>query len=421
MPRVSIIIRARNEEEWLSPTLDAIKSQSFSDHEIVLVDNDSSDNTRAIFQHKVPGGKLVENKLWRPGLAINQGIAASQGELAVVLSAHCVPCNRGWLQSLVDAMDDAAVGAAYGRQLPLPVSHPQDKRDLLNTFGLEARLQKVDTFFHNANSIIRRELWEEFPFDEKALHIEDRLWAAQVIATGKWIAYVPEAAVYHHHGINHHSDLKRAQVISDVLTSQTIAKDLQRPAVLDAASCEVLYCVLGHNQKTHPRLREMVERLPAGKGRSQIFAHSRQAELVDLEGVWVMPRPPEHDSLTFVRILDLMLAQAEERGFFPSCLVYCNLKHEGFFARSIGRLVDVYCRGLYDSVFFAEKEYSNIWIKDENQVYNQLAPDYQPRERKIPFFIARYGLGLATRPRFIRDHSLVGSKVAIIDTNGDRL
>ena len=45
MPKVSIIIRTKNEERWISSCLSAIKDQSFKDFEIILVDNGSTDKT----------------------------------------------------------------------------------------------------------------------------------------------------------------------------------------------------------------------------------------------------------------------------------------------------------------------------------------------------------------------------------------
>ena len=38
-----------------------------------------------------------------------------------------------------------------------------DKRDLLTIFGLDKKIQVKDTFFHNANSAFRREIWKKIP------------------------------------------------------------------------------------------------------------------------------------------------------------------------------------------------------------------------------------------------------------------
>lgn len=53
------------------------------------------------------------------------------------------------------------VAGVYGRQEPMSFSSDLDKRDLLITFGLDRRVQMKDSFFHNANSMIRREIYRK--------------------------------------------------------------------------------------------------------------------------------------------------------------------------------------------------------------------------------------------------------------------
>ena len=77
-----------------------------------------------------------------------------------------------------------------------------DKRDLLTIFGLDKKIQLKDTFFHNANSAFRREIWKKIPFNEKITNIEDRLWGEKVISNGLKIIYEPAASVYHFHGVH---------------------------------------------------------------------------------------------------------------------------------------------------------------------------------------------------------------------------
>ena len=56
-PLVSIIIRTKNEQNWIDSCLKSIFNQSYKKFEIILVDNNSTDNTTKIakkfhrFQH----------------------------------------------------------------------------------------------------------------------------------------------------------------------------------------------------------------------------------------------------------------------------------------------------------------------------------------------------------------------------------
>ncbi len=42
---VSLIIRTKNEERWISSCLSAVYSQSYENFEVILVDNESTDKT----------------------------------------------------------------------------------------------------------------------------------------------------------------------------------------------------------------------------------------------------------------------------------------------------------------------------------------------------------------------------------------
>lgn len=414
MPAATIVIRAKNEEFWIGKTLASVRKQSFKDFEVVLVDNKSSDNTRRIFESEFPEGKVVELESYTPGKGLNVGIAAGSAPFAVILSAHCVPVDDGWLESFMELMEDGQVGAAYGRQLPLPSSHPLDKRDLLNTFGVERRIQKADTFFHNANSVIRRDLWERFPFDEDTPHIEDRLWAEHIIEAGKWIAYEPKAAVYHHHGIYHHSDISRAQAISEILTNKTMKENHTPPDMFTNGEAKILYCLLGHSEKTDERLKEFLKARKGARTTEKILVHTSAPGLIDKALAAPVPRRAGDDEKTFVKILGEMLGASAEQSFFPDSLVYVNLKLDGAEPGRVSRAVKAFYDGLYDSVFFAEREYSNVWAHVDDGSYKQVVADYSPRSKKDPVYIARYGMGMVTRPSFIRSGELVGTNVAII-------
>ena len=57
-----------------------------------------------------------------------------------------------------------------------------------------------------------------FKFDQNVNGIEDRLWATQVCGAGGIIIYEPEAIVYHQHGLNQTSNIKRATRVCKALS-----------------------------------------------------------------------------------------------------------------------------------------------------------------------------------------------------------
>jgi glycosyltransferase involved in cell wall biosynthesis len=168
----SIIIRSHNEERWIASCLRSVFSQDFTDFEVILVDNGSDDSTvrRA---KEFPIKEVVEVVDYRPGKALNLGIRASSGQYLIFLSAHCIPVNKQWLGNLIAGFLDQTIAGVYGRQQPMSFSSPEDRRDLIIAFGLDRRIQEKDPFFHNANSAIRRDIWEQIAFDEAISNIED--------------------------------------------------------------------------------------------------------------------------------------------------------------------------------------------------------------------------------------------------------
>lgn len=222
--RISVVIRAKNEARWLSSCLHAVMNQDYPDFEVIVVDNNSTDGSRAIAERY--GCRIVDisDADFNFSRALNWGIAAGDGELVAMLSGHCVPVHERWLSYLAMHFSEPDVVAVYGRQEPLPDSKATDKRDLWISFGLDRKEQRRDYFFHNANSIIRRSVWENIPFNENIHGVEDQDWAKKVLRGGARIIYEPLARVFHHHGIHHGQSEERAARVVRVI--ELIQQDL---------------------------------------------------------------------------------------------------------------------------------------------------------------------------------------------------
>ena len=226
---VSVVVRTKNEEKWISRCLSAIFSQSQVDQiEVVLVDSGSTDNT--IQKASRLGAKIVKIDYYKPGFSINKGVSAASHDIICLLSAHCIPYDDLWLYNLIEPLIASSnISATYGRQIPVDWTNPHDLRDLAITFGQENRIQTKDTFFHNANSAFLKKTWDSYPFDDMASNIEDRLWAENLINDNKFIMYVASAKVYHWHGIHHYGNPNRALTTATVIRERTsIFKGLKK-------------------------------------------------------------------------------------------------------------------------------------------------------------------------------------------------
>ncbi len=69
---VSIVIRTKNEEKWIESCLRSVFNQNYKNFEVILVDNQSTDDTVKIAKkYKI---KILKISKFKPGRAINEGI-----------------------------------------------------------------------------------------------------------------------------------------------------------------------------------------------------------------------------------------------------------------------------------------------------------------------------------------------------------
>ena len=108
MPRVSIVIPTYNRENLLAETLESVFSQTFTDYEVVVVDDGSTDKTGetvAGFIKRFPG-KIVYVAQENQGAArtLNNGIRKARGEYAALLDSDDLWLPRK-LERCVDFLD----------------------------------------------------------------------------------------------------------------------------------------------------------------------------------------------------------------------------------------------------------------------------------------------------------------------------
>ncbi|HSS97221.1 MAG TPA: glycosyltransferase family A protein, partial [Terriglobales bacterium] len=114
--RVSIVIRAYNEEKHLGHLLDAIRRQTLRKPEIILVDSGSRDSTIAIARSHDARILHIKPKNFTFGRSLNIGVAAARGEIVVIASAHVLPMRSDWLANLAAPFQDPKVALTYGKQ-----------------------------------------------------------------------------------------------------------------------------------------------------------------------------------------------------------------------------------------------------------------------------------------------------------------
>lgn len=420
MPEVSIIIRSKNEEAWIGHCLSMVFRQDCKDFEVVLVDNASTDNTIGVAR-RYPVSKIVSIEQFRPGLAINEGIRASTGRYIVCLSAHCVPKSTDWLHRLIGNFTDAPdIAGVYGRQLPVSFTDPIDKRDLLIVFGLDRRIQEKDYFFHNANSMFRREVWERIPFDEQVSNIEDRVWGKAVIEAGYKLAYDPEAAVFHHHGLHQGNTMQRAKGVVSIIekVDQEVISELPDSMKPESANVAAVLPVNGHiepGSQSAALLDRAITMLARSRYVNNIYLVSAEQQLATAACCWINRNDiPDVDKLGIDELIQSVLLDIEGRNDYPQAILYVNYEYlsrpDGLFDELI---LDAQYKG-YDVAFPGFVDYGHYWYRTEDESFKQTDPSMKGRSEREPVFRALYGLGTVVSSVLARKGVLFGGKTGIL-------
>ena len=196
----SIIVRTFNEEKHLGNLFDGFDRQTYRDFEVIVVDSGSFDCTRDIATERADKLIRINSHDFTFGYSLNQGIREARGKFVVMVSAHTIPGGENWLEILLRPLRDSDVAMTYGRHLGVACSKFGEVEDFNRVFGPDPRIEDPSRFaVNNANSAIKKELWEQEPFDEVLTGLEDIAWAKHWMEKGCRVVYEPSAALYHIH------------------------------------------------------------------------------------------------------------------------------------------------------------------------------------------------------------------------------
>lgn len=423
--KCSIIIRTKNEERWISSCLKAVFNQTYKNIEVIIVDNESTDKTIKKTK-KFSNIKYVSVNKYLPGDALNKGIKASTGDYIVCLSGHCIPVNELWLASLVNTLEENKnYAGVYGRQEPMSFSTPSDKRDLLLVFGLDRKIQSNDSFFHNANSIIRRSLWDKVPFDKKVTNIEDRIWGQEMIHLGFQLVYEPNASVFHYHGIHHNGNVERCNNIVKII--QGMSPDRIDEGRLDPNEMLIVSFIpiKGENCKIRNKLQMSytIDAALESKYIDKVIVSTdsedtaKKAIKLGAECPFIREKNLTMDYVSLDTVLKDILDNLENQEIFPD-LIVCLEETFPFREKD---LIDNIIRhtlneGL-DTVIAAKRESGSLWQENEDDQFIRLDSGNMPRIYKEKSYIGLKGLCCVTRPEFLRNDNLFGGKVGLFESS----
>ena len=213
MDNISVIIRCRNEAQWIGHSIQSV-IDNFKNPEIIVVDNNSTDESMNIVhmfkKGKFKGGgsyadiKIYNINSYTPGKSLNFGVSKCSNDYVLVLSAHSqiTECHLGKVKRQLD--ENCVVG---GKQIPIYKGKKIGRRYVWSNFidnDCENYFSEGEKryFLHNAFAFYKKEVLVKYPFDEDLHGKEDRYWINDRIEDGMSSYYDSTTTCHHHYTDN---------------------------------------------------------------------------------------------------------------------------------------------------------------------------------------------------------------------------
>ena len=199
---ISIILRNRNENEYIGFALQSI-CDHIPDAEVIVIDNNSSDDSLdvvTLFNTRLDIS-VVNIDNYTPGRSLNKAVGLCTNDTILVLSAHSqvTKMDLGYVQQQLKTHC-----AVFGNQTPIYRGKRINKRYIWSHFVGSEVVNMHSTiedrpFLHNAFCFYNKSDLIETPFDEELSTKEDRYWAIDILKEGKSYLYTPQIEVNHYY------------------------------------------------------------------------------------------------------------------------------------------------------------------------------------------------------------------------------
>jgi rhamnosyltransferase len=205
---VSVIIPTCNAMPAIEALVASLKGQTVP-CEIVVIDSASEDGTARAARSQGARVLTIPRNRFNHGGTRNFAAMESSGDVIVFLTQDVLLFDEKCIENLVRPLDDVAIAAAFGRQVPRDDAKPTERFARYFNYPEAPAVRRWDDvgrlgiktfFFSNACSAVRRKEFKELGgFPENLIMFEDMLYAAKVLKAGYSIAYAPGAMVVHSH------------------------------------------------------------------------------------------------------------------------------------------------------------------------------------------------------------------------------
>lgn len=408
-PKVSIVIRGKNESKWLKILFKELKLQSYKNYEIIYCDNGSKDcSIQVAKKNKIK--KIINIKRYTPGHSLNEGIKKSSGEYIIFLSSHCIPNAEDWINVYVEFMErNKNITAAYGKQIPLPGTSTKDLLDLDILFSKETGMDN-NNYLNNANAIYRTNYLKKNLFNEKLTNIEDRKWLIDQKKNKIKIAFIKEAGVFHIHGINQHESNSSRSVSTSKILNSKYKKYWNKCAFLKNDYFKYMILI---NDRRNLGKKKMISKL------KKLINYSAFKNL-PIENILIISNENYSKNLDNIQMRNIVpsnsLSQDLKKIYKKNLLLWKNIDYivsinaqATWNYKNLKNIINLCIKNSCDSVSIAEKIYGNFIVNfKDGAAIKSLTLD--KRENKPTLEIMKWTEGCVFIPSYLINGKYVDEK-----------
>ena len=199
-----------NSKKYIAECIESIVNQTYSNFEIILIDNASTDNSVELVRERYPFVRIIQNitNLGFAG-AVNIGIENASGKLVAILNQDAY-ADKDWLNHLVSVVCESdTIGAAAGKAY-----YWRDERQREDVFCTWSKVDpytanvynfsdneptsKVD-YVTGAGMMVNKDVIRKVGYldTEYFLYFDETDWCARMIRARYDLVYVPDAIIWH--------------------------------------------------------------------------------------------------------------------------------------------------------------------------------------------------------------------------------
>jgi hypothetical protein len=207
-PIVSVVIVNYNGKNFLKTILDSLKKSSFKNYETIILDNNSADGSQEFVRKNYKRIKLVANKKNLGYCGINTAIRYCKGKY-IFFTNNDISLDKNCIKKLVQNLErDKNVGIAS----PKVINYFNKSLKSCGTWVSRAfynghfrcKHDFIKEIPYNGVAMIRKSIVDKFGYlfdKDYFIYAEDLDLGLRARLLGYKVMHVPEAILYHMHGL----------------------------------------------------------------------------------------------------------------------------------------------------------------------------------------------------------------------------